>query len=177
MNIVDLILIILLIAGAVRGFVKGFFVEFASVAAIILGVLSAIYFSGQVRGWLSGLVSWHPGTIKVVAFLLIFFSVLIVVHLIANILEKFVQAVALGILSRLGGAVFGLIKTAFILSFLMYLIARIESFDFKIIPKEEKKESKYYAPIERLAPNLFPFLKDDREETGKKSGEPDAKAL
>ena len=44
MNIVDLILIILLIAAAVRGFVKGFFVEFASVAALILGILCAMMF-------------------------------------------------------------------------------------------------------------------------------------
>ncbi|MEI6277135.1 MAG: CvpA family protein [Prolixibacteraceae bacterium] len=168
MNIVDLILIIILIAAAVRGFVKGFFVEFASVAALILGILCAMLFSVYVRNWLTGVVSWRPDTIRIVAFLIIFISVVIVVHLVANLLEKFVQAIALGLLSRLGGAVFGVIKTAFILSFLMYLISRVEAYDMTIIPKGPKSESKYWTPIEKLAPNLFPFLKAEKDEIQKK---------
>ena len=168
MNIVDLILIIILIAAAVRGFVKGFFVEFASVAALILGILCAMMFSGYMRTWLAGVVSWRPETIRIVAFLFIFISVVIVVHLIANILEKFVQAIALGLLSRIGGAVFGVIKTAFIVSFLMFIIARIEAYDVTIIPKGPKSESKYWAPLEKLAPNLFPFLKEEKTEIQKK---------
>ena len=168
MNIVDVILIIILVAAAIRGFVKGFFVEFASVAAIVLGILCAMMFSGYLKIWLTGVVSWQPGTIKAVAFFIIFISVLIVVHLIANALEQFVRAIALGILSRLGGAVFGVIKTAFILSFLMYVVARIEAYEVTIIPKEPKAKSKYYAPIEKLAPNIFPFLREEKEEIQKK---------
>ncbi|MEK7719947.1 MAG: CvpA family protein [Bacteroidota bacterium] len=168
MNIVDLILIIILIAAAIHGFVKGFFAEFASVAAIILGVLCAMMFSESLRHWLSTVVSWQPGTVKAAAFFIIFISVVIVVHLIANALEKFVRAIALGLLSRIGGAIFGVIKTAFILSFLMYVIVRIESYDVTIIPKEPKRGSKLYAPIEKLAPNLFPFLREEKEEVQKK---------
>ena len=168
MNIIDLILIIILLAAAIRGFVKGFFVEFASVAAIVLGVLCAMMFSDYLKNWFTGVVSWQPGTIKAVAFLIIFISVLIIVHLIANALEKFVRAIAMGILSRIGGAIFGVIKTAFILSFLMYVIARIEAYDVTIIPKEPKRSSKYYAPIEKLAPNLFPFLRQQKEEVQRK---------
>lgn len=168
MNIVDLILIIILMAAAVRGFVKGFFVEFASVAAIILGILCAMMFSVYLKNWLSGMVSWRPDVIRTIAFLIIFISVVIVVHLVANALEQFVRAVALGILSRLGGAVFGVIKTAFILSFLMYIIMRIEYYDVTIIPKKPKSESKYWTPIEKLAPNIFPFLREEKEEIQKK---------
>ena len=169
MNIVDLILIIILLAGAIHGFVKGFFVEFASVAAIVLGVLCAMMFSDYLKGWLSGFVSWQPTTVKAVAFFILFISVLIVVHLIANALEKFVRAIALGLLSRIGGAVFGVIKTAFILSFLMYIVARIEFYDVTVIPKEPKKGSKMYIPIEKLAPNLLPFLRQEKKEIEKTS--------
>ena len=83
-------------------------------------------------------------------------------------LEKFVQAIALGTLSRIGGAIFGVIKTVFILSFFMYVIARIEAYDVTIIPKEPKSHSKYYAPIEKLVPNLFPFLREAKEESQKR---------
>ncbi len=168
MNTVDLILIIILIAGAIRGFVKGFFVEFASVASIVLGVLCAMLFSVYLQSWLSHVVSWRPGTIKTVAFIIIFISVVIVVNLVASALEKFVRAIALGILSRIGGAIFGFIKTAFILSFLMYLINLVEAYDVTIIPKAPKSQSKYYAPIEKLLPNILPFLKEEKEDVEKK---------
>ena len=93
---------------------------------------------------------------------------MIVVHLIANALEKFVRAIALGPLSRIGGAIFGMIKTAFILSFMMYLVMKIEAFDVTIIPKQPKSESKYYAPIEKLLPNILPFLKEEKDNIQKK---------
>ena len=168
MNIVDLVLVIILLAGAIHGFVKGFFVEFASVAALVLGVLCALTFSVYLSAWLSGVFHWRPETIKIVAFLVIFISVVIVVHLIANALEKFVRAIALGPLSRIGGAIFGMIKTAFILSFMMYLVMKIEAFDVTIIPKQPKSESKYYAPIEKLLPNILPFLKEEKDNIQKK---------
>lgn len=163
MNIVDIIIVIILIAAAVHGFVKGFFVEFASVAAIVLGILCAMMFSGHLRDWLQGFVSWSQESTKIVSFLIIFIGVVIAVHLIANVLEKFVEAIALGTLSRIGGAIFGVVKTIFILSFFMYVIARIEAYDLTIVPKAQKSQSKYYAPIEKLLPNLFPFLREEKE--------------
>ncbi len=168
MNTTDIILIIILFVAVVRGFIKGFFVEFASVAAIVLGVLFAMMFSVYLRNWLTGVVSWQPGTIKAASFFLIFITVLIIVHLIANALEKLVRAVALGLISRIGGAIFGVIKTAFILSFLMYIIARIETYDVTIIPKQQKGSSIFYVPIEKLAPNILPFLRDEKDEIQKK---------
>jgi hypothetical protein len=60
------------------------------------------------------------------------------------------------------------IKTAFILSFVMWLIAKVETYDVTIIPKEPKAKSKYYAPIEKLAPNLLPFLREEKDELQKK---------
>lgn len=166
MNLVDLIIVVILIVAAIRGFIKGFFVEFASIAALVLGVLAAMTFSVYVRDWISGYVSWRPDSIRVVAFLLVFIAVVVLVHLIANIMEKFVRAIALGLISRLAGFVFGFIKMAFILSFFMYIIAQIEEYDVTIVPKEPKKTSKFYVPIEKLVPNILPFLKEDK---GKKS--------
>jgi membrane protein required for colicin V production len=168
MNIIDIILIIILSVAAVRGFIKGFFVEFASVAAIVLGVLCAMMFSGYLRNWLTGVVSWQPEIVKAVAFFLTFIIVLIIVHLIANALEKLVRAVAMGPISKIGGVIFGVIKTAFILSFIMYIIARIEAYDVTIIPKHYKSNTILYAPIEKLVPNILPFLREEKDEIQKK---------
>jgi len=170
MNIIDIVLACLLIAAAIHGFIKGFFVELALVVALILGIWGAIEFSWVIREWLSGRIGWSPETIRLVAFILVFVVVVVVVHLAANIIEKFVKAIALGIFSRLAGAVFGALKGAFILSVLMLIIARFEDNRVHIVPQQMKRESKLYKPIEQFAPNVLPFLKPDpskKEKGGK----------
>ena len=162
MNIIDIILVVILIAAAINGFVKGFFVELASVASLILGIWAAVEFSGFVQKWLSKYLDWSPEMMRVVAFILIFIFVVLVIHLVATLTEKFVRAIALSIFSRLAGAVFGVIKAAFILSILMLVILKIEGFTRTIIPDKAKADSKFYGPIENFAPNVLPFLKAEK---------------
>ncbi len=164
MNILDIVLLVILIAAAVNGFIKGFFVELASIASLILGIWAAIEFSGFVQHWLSKYLDWSINATRLVAFILIFVFVVIVVHLIATLTEKFFRAIALSIFSRLAGAVMGVLKATFILSILMIIILKIEYFTITIIPEKAKAESKLYAPIERIAPNILPFLKAEKEQ-------------
>jgi membrane protein required for colicin V production len=163
MNILDIVLLVILIAAAISGFVKGFFVELASIASLILGIWAAVEFSGFVQRWLSDYVNWSENAMRLVAFILIFIFVVIVVHLIATLTETFVKAIALSIFSRLAGAVFGVLKSAFILSLLMIIVIKIENFTITIIPDKLKAESKLYGPIENMAPNILPFLKAEKD--------------
>ncbi len=162
MNIIDSVIIIILVAAAINGFVKGFFVELASVASLILGIWAAVEFSGFIQKWLSRYLDWSPEMMRIVAFILIFIFVVLVIHLVATLTEKFVRAIALSIFSRLAGAVFGIIKAAFILSILMLLILKIEGFTGTIIPQKQKAGSKFYTPIENIAPGVLPFLKAEK---------------
>jgi membrane protein required for colicin V production len=163
MNVLDIILLILILAAAVSGFSNGFFVELASIASIILGIWAAIAFSDIVQGWLSHIIHWSPSSLKLVAFILIFILVVIIVHLIARTFENTIRAIALGIFSRLAGAVVGALKGAFILSVLLLVVTKIESYTTTIIPEKTKKESKLYGPIDNFAPNILPFLKKYKE--------------
>ena len=164
MNYVDIILVILLLSAAVSGFIKGFFVELASIVSLILGIWAGAEFSSVVQHWLSQYVSWSDYTMKILSFILIFVFVVLAVHLIATLTEKFVAAISLSIFSRLAGGIFGGLKAAFLLSILMIVITKIEELTITIIPPKEKAESKLYQPIERMAPNIFPFLKSMKEQ-------------
>ena len=104
---------------------------------------------------------------KKLEFILIFVFVVLIVHLIASLTEKFVKAIALGIFSRLAGAIFGAFKAAFILSILMIIITKIENYTITIIPDKAKTESRLYGPIENMAPNILPFLKAEKERTNR----------
>jgi len=162
MNVVDIILIVLITGAAINGFVKGFFVELASIASLILGIWAAVQFSSLVQHWLSKYLNWSTDSMRLAAFILIFVFVVILVHLIATLTEKFVKAIALSIFSRLAGAIFGALKAAFIISILMIIVSKIENFTISIIPEKVKMESKLYGPIENMAPNILPFLKSEK---------------
>ncbi len=159
MNLLDVILLILLLAGAISGFTKGLFVELASVVSLVLGIWAGVDFSPVVQVWLSKFLSWSPGNLKLLAFILIFLVVAFIVHMVANVFEKTIRAFALGIFSRIGGSLFGALKAAFFLSILLLLISNIEHYTTTIIPEKVKQESKLYHPIENLVPRLLPFLK------------------
>jgi membrane protein required for colicin V production len=169
MNVIDIILVVLLAAAAINGFVKGFFVELASIASLILGIWAAVEFSDFVRYWMSKYLHWSTDAMRLMSFILIFVFVVIVVHLIATLTEKFVAAISLSIFSRLAGAIFGTLKAAFILSILMIIIIKIENVTIVLIPENAKKGSVLYDPIENIAPNILPFLKAEKERLIKQS--------
>ena len=164
MNVLDVVLVILIVGAAINGFVKGFFVELASIVSLILGIWAAVEFSGYVQLWLSKYLSWSNDSMHLASFILVFVFVVILVHLIATLTEKFVRAIALSIFSRIAGAIFGALKAAFVLSILMIIITKIENFTITIIPDKVKAESKLYGPIENMAPNILPFLKVEKEQ-------------
>lgn len=158
MNYFDIIVGGLLLLALLKGLKKGLVIELASLAALILGVLGAIKFSDITEQYLSQHInSTHIGLI---AFFVTFILIVIGVHLIAKMLDKLVSAVALGLINRILGAAFSVLKYAFIIS---VLLSVLNSFDksFSIIPHKQKDSSILYNSISRLAPSIFPYLHFD----------------
>ena len=158
MNYIDLVLGIMLIIAAIQGFRKGFIVEAASLAALILGIWGAIKFSDWTAGFISRTFNYHPDYLSTIAFLLTFIGIVILVHMLGKILDSTVKAVALGFLNRLAGIIFGVLKTAVILSILLLLFDSVDE-NVHILPSKQKAESKIYSPMKQLVPTLFPFIK------------------
>ena len=82
---------------------------------------------------------------------------MIAVHLLARAIDKLLKAVALGWLNRLAGMMFGILKTAFIISIILVLVNNINK-RVPFIPEEHKEDSLLYEPLSKLAPAVFPFL-------------------
>jgi len=158
MNYIDLILGIILIIAAIQGFRKGFIVEAASLAALILGIWGAIKFSDWTAGYISKTFDYHPGSLNTIAFVITFVVIVVLVHILGKILDTTVKAVALGFLNRLAGIIFGVLKTAVILSILLLLFDSVDE-NVHILPSKQKAESKIYSPMKQLVPTLFPFIK------------------
>ncbi len=154
MNYIDLILLIFLLWSAYRGFRNGLIIEVASLAALILGIFGAIKFSYMTSDFLVEKFEMTTQYLPLISFAITFVIIVVVVHLLAKALDKLVKAVALGFINRILGVLFGVIKTAFILSIILVILNTIDR-KTHFLPEEKIEESLLYNPISAFAPIIF----------------------
>ncbi len=161
MNVIDLLLGIFLVLGLVRGLFKGFLVELAGLLALLGGIYAAIHFSDITYDLLESFISWEENKLSVLAFAVTFFVVAFLISLAGRVLTKMAHMVALGLINRLFGGIFGVLKMAFLASlFFMFF----ESFGMFNASEETKEESVLYAPVRMLAPMLLPTIIEEVKE-------------
>ena len=156
---IDFFLGALLIYGIVRGIWNGFFVEFASLVSLLVGIYAAIKFSYLIRAIIEGNVSWNPKTVQIAAFALTFILVVVGISLLARFLTTAVSFAGLGIVNKIFGGVFGLVKMTLIISISLNLFARLNS-GVAIVSEETTEKSMLYNPIRKSAARIFPTLEE-----------------
>ena len=159
MNYIDVVLSIILISGIVRGFMKGFVYEIAVLGALFLGVYTAFKFSHLLTPWLSKAGDFSSGTVGFVSSLIMFLLVVTGILFLAKLFSGLADMAALGIFNKILGALFGLAKHILILSVLIYFFNQLDSKHHFISP-DKKAESKIYYPLMKIAPALFPVMKE-----------------
>jgi len=158
---IDIIIAIFLIWFIYKGFTKGFIIEVSSLIALILGIYAAVNFSFFVSGFLHNDLGWHSKYTDIAAFCITFLLVIVLVMLVGKIIEKLVNIIQLGFLNKLAGTLFGIVKGALILSFLILIINNFDPRE-KVFSKERREASFLYTPVASLAPALFLFFSDDK---------------
>lgn len=158
MNYIDLVLGILLLVGAIQGFRKGLIIELASLAALILGIWGGIKFSDLMAVFITKHTGYQSEHLSTIAFVVTFILIILLVHTIGKLLDTVVKAVFLGFLNRLAGIIFGVLKTAIILSIILLLFDDVDE-NVHLLPAKQKEESKIYTPMKQIVPTLFPFIK------------------
>ncbi len=163
MNTVDVILGALLLFGLIRGFMKGLFVEVASLLSLVAGVYGAIHFSYYVSNFLEKSVTWDEKYINVVAFAVTFFIIVILIALAGKAFTKLADFAALGILNKILGGVFGVLKIGLMLSVALILFSHVNK-TIEFVKKENLNESVLYKPVKNIALLIFPNLIKQSEE-------------
>ncbi|MDD3341161.1 MAG: CvpA family protein [Bacilli bacterium] len=165
MNIIDIIILLLLLYGAIMGFKKGFTSAVISFVGLSVVLLLAYFFKDAVSKVLYSILPFFKfgGLIKgatvlnivlyeLIAFGLVFSVLMIVfrvVLLTSKIFEKILKAtIILGIPSKLLGMVVGLMES-FVLVFILLFALSLPIFDSK-----EINESKYKDKILTSVPVL-----------------------
>ncbi|MCC1483263.1 CvpA family protein [Winogradskyella immobilis] len=157
MNIIDIVLGALLLFGLLRGLFKGLFVEVASLLALILGLYGAIHFSNFAADFLQIRTEWEEKTINITAFAITFVIIVLAISLAGKALTKLADFAALGMLNKLLGGVFGVLKIGLILSVLLIVLDKMNN-TLTFIEEDNINESVLYKPVKSMAPTIFPSI-------------------
>ncbi len=135
MNSLDVFLLIFIAYFTIRGMFRGLIKELIIVLALLLGYYLAMTFYGPTTKWLINLFPSLPQNgAQILAFALIFIVVNVVLRLFGKFLEKLIKFVFLQPLNRLGGALFGLLKSLFFLSVIVFIL-RLLPFSAQFLQK------------------------------------------
>ena len=173
MNYIDIIIIIILGSAMLFAFSNGFVKEIATLAALVVGVWGAFKFSSLTAQKLYDFFDISGKYTNIIAFIITFVLIIIAIHFIGIIIDKFVNALTFGLLNKLFGAAFGLLKSTLILSVIFFIFNTIDA-KKPFLPKGAIKQSVLYTPISNIVPTIFfgeKILKQNPDRLKKSSGE------
>lgn len=163
MNTVDIILAVILLYGLIRGFFNGFFAELASLVAFVAGIYVAVYFSHILSDYLAERVTWNIQFVNLIAFAITFILVAFLISMAGKFLTQVANLAMLGLLNKLIGAVFGMLKVAFIVSVIIMFFQATDE-DIEVVDEETLENSILYGPVRTIAPSILPsILREARE--------------
>ncbi len=163
MNYLDVIIAIPLLFGAWRGYKQGLIFEMAMIIGLILGFYIGFKFLHYFEKFVSKYISSSGDFLPYLTFFIVLALVIALMILLAKMLEAILKITALNLFNQIAGAVFGIIKFALVLSFLLALFKPVD-LRMSLIPNKIKTESVLYNPVLNIAHYLFPAIQDVKKE-------------
>lgn len=154
MNALDIVILVFLALGAYSGYKQGLFISILSIVAFVVALIIAFHFMDWGAQILAEKVTDLNFGLPFMAFILIFLAVILLIRGLAFLVKKTLDFTILGSVDSFAGGILGVLKTAFILSFFLWIA---DSFDFKV-SEDWLRDSKAYAYVEPIAPLSIKFL-------------------
>lgn len=155
MNILDIILLVPLAYAAFKGFTKGFVFEIFSLLALGLGVYGCIEFSDYAGTYLAEHVDSEKEWFPILTYTVTFVIIVVAVSMLGKVIDKMISFIQLGLVNKLLGVLFGLIKSAFFLSALLMIFNALNT-SFNFIDNQLVEDSILYEPISKFILLVLP---------------------
>jgi len=159
MEVIDIIILVLIGVGVVQGLMKGSIKQLAAIVGFVAGLLLARALFGTVAGQLAPALGTSITIAQILSFILIWVAVPLGCSWVASILTKALEAVNLGWLNRLAGALLGALKVMLLVGLGIYVLEYIDP-KSEMISKTTKKASVLYHPMKDLVNQCLPVIKD-----------------
>lgn len=153
MNPIGIGIIVFIAYYGYRGFQRGLVEEVGRLMGLVLAVVLANRFSSVLAGQL-GLDSAVART--AVAFVIIFVVTLVAMGFVIRAVRTLIELVLLEWLDRLGGILFGLLKSLLVLGVLIYVLESVEFTQSFVVRLEQR--SFVYRQVVALKNGLFSAL-------------------
>lgn len=150
MSIIDIIIIVPLLIGAIGGFRKGFVMEIVSLLALILAVIGGFHFLHWGISMLQKHFDLSGSFLPFLSFILIFVAIVLIVNAIGKAVKKILHMAFLGGVDKAAGAVLGGLKWVFFLSLVIWAF---QVFGVEV-PEHLREKSMFYTYVVGVAPAL-----------------------
>ncbi|PIB37254.1 hypothetical protein BFP72_18485 [Reichenbachiella sp. 5M10] len=151
MNVIDIVILVFLLVGAVTGFRKGLLMEIISIAAFFV----AIFLGIKLLDWgimvLADHIHGYDNLLPIISFTIIFVVIMIGLHLIGKTVKKLLDLTLLGSLDDIAGSLLGIVKWALFISIVFWIYHSFGG----TLDSDLTKTSFLFEPISSFAPGLF----------------------
>ena len=158
MGVLDIVLLVIFIPAIIRGITKGFIEQLAALLSIFLSAYVAYLFADKVGAWLSQWITFNsPTVLYILSFVVVIILCVLLMNLVAKVMSKLVDAIALGWLNRILGFVIAIFNTALVLGIIFVLFNDLNA-KYLQLNTQFMQDSVIYAWINKLTEIVFPYL-------------------
>ena len=155
--LLDIFFLVIVVFYAHKGYSKGAVITFIAAIASFIGIIAAMVFSASVSKWLfNAAASDNIFLLKVLPFLsyiLVFFTAVYLVKLLATFLKTVLSRVGIGFLDRLAGAVISILFVCVACAVIYWLCGELG-----ILNDDTMKASLSFRWLHGWAPAIFAFI-------------------
>ena len=159
MGIVDIVLLIVIGLFGVSGMRRGFLSQVVWVVALLVGIWLSVRFSRYISAVLVSRFTLPSETTPLWAFGIIFGGAVVGIYLLSRVLEGTLRTLRMAWLDKVLGLAVGMLKGGLLISVLLSLLTRAGVMG-RIVAPAAAGRSFLYEPVRRVAPGVFPYLKD-----------------
>jgi len=153
MNYLDIIIVLPLLYGLIKGFSNGLVKEITGLLGLIIGAYVAINFSSYLHPKFTEFFGGYEQYVPIIAFTTLFVVSILAIRLLGYFLDKLTKVLALGIISKILGSIFGFFKIIVAFSFLLVVLE-----EYKLINTKTQKESVLLSPLQDVAKIIIPEI-------------------
>ena len=154
MNYIDIIISVPLLYGLIKGFSNGIIKEITNVFSVVLAIYVGVHFADLIEPYLqSDVLSGYERAMPLIAFLIVFVIIIIIIKSIGELIDRLTKLLALGVISRFLGAIFGVFKIMVIFSGALFFLT-----EYKIINHQIEKDSILLKPIQDFSETIIPKI-------------------
>lgn len=154
MSIADIILLMIIFAGAISGFKDGLIVSLFSVIAIILGVLGGFKLMGTLMILLADRFNLDEKVLPYIAFGVVFGVIILIVNLIGRLIKASFNKSIFGWFDKGAGALLGVVNSIFMLSVILWITESLRLH----LPKHWTADSSLHPLVANFAPNITKWV-------------------